>query len=131
MAVEEGGSVVAAIRRAARRLSRPARAGVYVSIPDMVKIAGAAGIPLAVRQDREWVAEELLKSALDYGKLDEVVQALIDLLRERIREARELAEEYDAVELVEPYWNAVEETVGELERLRELAKLRYGSGGAG
>lgn len=70
-------SVHVAIKRVARRLARPARAGVYISIPDMVRVAGEIDVPLPVRQDREWVAEELLKAALDYGKLEEVCDALI------------------------------------------------------
>lgn len=115
-------SVHVAIKRVARRLARPARAGVYISIPDMVRVAGEIDVPLPVRQDREWVAEELLKAALDYGKLEEVCDALISLIRERIAEAEELARTYaGAGDLLRPYIQTARETIEELERLKERA----------
>lgn len=117
------GSLHVTIRRVARRLARPAKAGVYISIPDLVKIAGAIDVPLPVRQDREWVAEELLKAALDYGRLDAACQALINLIRERIAEVEALAKTYTgAAELLESYLEAANETVEELEKLREKFK---------
>ncbi len=115
-------SVHVAIKRVARRLARPARAGVYISIPDMVRVAGEIDVPLPVRQDREWVAEELLKAALDYGKLREACDALISLVKERIAEAEELARTYAGAEdLLKPYIQAAHETIEELERLKERA----------
>lgn len=116
------GSLHVVIRRVARRLARPARAGVYISIPDMVRIAKAIDVPLPVRQDREWVVEELLKAALDYGRLGEACQAFIDLIRERMFEAEALVKTYGAAELLEPYQRAASKTIEELERLRERAK---------
>ena len=43
------------IKRIARRLSTPAKAGVYISIPDLTKIADTLDIPLTIRRDRRWV----------------------------------------------------------------------------
>lgn len=112
-----------AIRKVARRLARPAKAGVYVSIPDLVGIAGRLDVPLPVRQDREWVAEELLKAAHDYGKLRDACREIIELIRKRVTEVEELIKAYPrAGSLLSEALKAAKETIREVEELASLVE---------
>ncbi len=83
-------TLITLIKMAARTLATPAKVGTLITIPDLVEVARRNNIPIAVRGTREWIIEELLKTAYDYGVLDKVCGDLIELVERRYRKLTEL-----------------------------------------
>jgi len=124
---KEGPSLHAMIKSAARALSTPARSGTMVTIVDIRRVASELGLPVTLKGDRAWILEELMRTAVDYGKLPELVESLKKLVRTRARRLEELARSYPSgVELVEDYIEASRRLESMLDDLKEVY-IRYES----
>jgi hypothetical protein len=118
---EEAPSLTLLIKSVSKHLSTPYKTGVYISIPDLVAVARSVGIPVVIRDTREWMVEELLKIAVDYGKLVDVVDKLKELIEDKRSQLEELLKLYP---LAKPlYTDLIENTRSTLEKLEELKRV--------
>jgi hypothetical protein len=119
--LEEAPSLILLIKSISKHLSTPYKTGVYISIPDLVAVARSVGIPVVIRDTREWMVEELLKIAVDYGKLVDVVDKLKELIEDKRSQLEELLKLYP---LAKPlYTDLIENTRSTLEKLEELKRV--------
>ena len=118
---EEAPSLTLLIKSVSKHLSTPYKTGVYISIPDLVAVARGVDIPVVIRDTREWMVEELLKIAVDYGKLVDVVDKLKELIEDKRSQLEELLKLYP---LAKPlYTDLIENTRSTLEKLEELKRV--------
>ncbi len=118
---EEAPSLTLLIKSVSKHLSTPYKTGVYISILDLVAVARSVGIPVVIRDTREWMVEELLKIAVDYGKLVDVVDKLKELIEDKRSQLEELLKLYP---LAKPlYTDLIENTRSTLEKLEELKRV--------
>jgi hypothetical protein len=118
---EEAPSLTLLIKSVSKHLSTPYKTGVYISIPDLVAVARSVDIPVVIRDTREWMVEELLKIAVDYGKLVDVVDKLKELIEDKRSQLEELLKLYP---LAKPlYTDLIENTRSTLEKLEELKRV--------
>lgn len=119
--MEEAPSLTLLMKSVSRHLSTPYKTGVYISIPDLIKVARNLDLPVVVKDTREWMVEELFKIALDYGKLGELIDSLVELLNNKSSQIQELINQYP---LAKPlYTDIVENTRKTIEKLKELKKI--------
>ena len=118
---EEAPSLTLLIKSVSKHLSTPYKTGVYISIPDLVAVARSVDIPVVIRDTREWMVEELLKIAVDHGKLVDVVDKLKELIEDKRSQLEELLKLYP---LAKPlYTDLIENTRSTLEKLEELKRV--------
>lgn len=123
---EEAPSLTLMVKSVARHLSNPYKTGVYISIPDLVLVARSLDLPIVVRDTREWMIEELMKIAIDYGKLKELVDSLEMLIRGKRRDLEKLLEQYPlAKPLYEEYFDNINKTLEKLEELKKIYVKYY------
>ncbi len=118
--LQERATLVTLLKSLAKRLAIPAKAGVYISVPDLRVIASKLDLPLTVREDRRWVIEELLKTAYDYEKLDVLCDELKRLILNRLEKLESIAAMYPAsMKLLDDPRRSAEETIERIERLKK------------
>ncbi|MDM7275848.1 MAG: hypothetical protein P3X22_007045 [Thermoprotei archaeon] len=83
---EEAPSLTILIKSIARTMATPYKTGVYISIVDLIEIAKKTQLPVTIKESREWVLEELLKTAVDYDKMENVIEELKTMIESKINE---------------------------------------------
>lgn len=125
---EEAPSISLLIKSISRHLASPYKAGVYISIPDLVSIARSLDLPVVVRDTREWMVEELLKIAFDYGKLGDIVDKLVELIKIKASTLQELLNMYpQARPLYKEYFDNIAKTIEKLDELKRVY-IKYYAG---
>jgi hypothetical protein len=118
------------VKAVTRTLTSPAKTGTLITIPDLRRIASRLDLPITIRNDRAWILEELMRIAIDYGKLPELVEELKTLIRVRAERLEELALEYPASrKLVEEHIESSRRALALLEDLKEVYYRFSSSGG--
>jgi hypothetical protein len=105
---------------AARVLATPAKTGTLITIPDLAEVARRTGIPLATRGTREWIIEEMLRTAYDYGVLDRVCEELMKLIERRASRLKSLVGDDEFSELFDWVTRGVEEAQRVLRLLADV-----------
>ncbi len=119
--MEEAPSLTLLIKSVSKHLSTPYKTGVYISIPDLITVARSLDLPVVVRDTREWMVEELFKVAVDYGRLEELVDRLVELIKGKRAQIQELLDQYP---LSKPlYTELADNTKKTIEKLEELKKI--------
>jgi len=119
--LEEAPSLTLLIKSVSKHLSTPYKTGVYISIPDLITVARSLDLPVVVRDTREWMVEELFKVAVDYGRLEELVDRLVELIKGKRAQIQELLDQYP---LSKPlYTELADNTKKTIEKLEELKKI--------
>jgi len=115
------------VKSIARHLESPCRAGVYISIPDLVAVARSLDLPIVVKDTREWMIEELFKTALlTINKVEELVDKLIELIRSKDSSLGKLLEQYPLAEsFYREYRDNARKTIEKLEELKRIYVTYY------
>jgi len=122
----EAPSLTLMVKSIARHLASPYRAGVYISIPDLVVVARSLDLPIVVRDTREWMVEELFKAAIDYNRVEELVDKLVELIRSKDSSLGKLLEQYPSAEsLYREYRDNARKTIEKLEELKRVYITYY------
>lgn len=118
---EEAPSLTILIKSIARTMATPYKTGVYISIVDLIEIAKKTQLPVTIKESREWVLEELLKTAVDYDKMENVIEELKTMIESKINEFKKLLENYpQAANLYTEYFENANRALDKLRELKEI-----------
>ncbi len=114
------------VKMLARTLSTPVKAGTFITVLDIRRIASELGVPVAVREDRRRIIEEFLLASIDYGRFVEALERVRGLIVERRRRLEELTGLYRGSRgLVEEYLEACEEALRAIDEAVDLYRRFY------